>query len=481
MSLLLDGRSAASRLEGSQVPRFGCRPPSAWSRGADVVDLCDAVGVHLDPWQRLVLDYWLGVRDDGKWAAFEAGVVVPRQNGKGELLMARELASLYFDEWGERLVLHTAHEFKTSAESFLRIVTLIENSDLLRPEVKQIRRTTGEEGVEFKNGHRLRFLARSTSSGRGFTADVAIWDEAQILTDAPVRAMVPTMSARPNPQLVYAGTAGNELSVQLGAVRARAQKGDARSLAYLEWSVDEEDFDAEDPSDWAKANPAMGIRISADYISKEQAAMSADGFAAERLGVGDWPTEGGGRVIPADKWHACEDKRASRPTGPTVFAVDVDPERTRASIAVCGRRDDGQLSVELADSAPGLEWVLGRVAELDRKWQPVGWVVDVGGPAGTFGPALSGEVNVIEASYREVAQASEGFFDGIVDGSTRHTGDPRLGAAVAGGARRPCGDGWAWGRRVSSCDISPLVAASLARWGFLTKADELAPDDVYVG
>lgn len=208
--------------------------------------------------------------------------------------------------------------------------------------------------------------------------------------------------------------------------------------------------------------------------------MSVDGFAAERLGVGEWPQEGGSRVIPAEKWHAACDPKAKRPETPTVFAIDVDPDRAHASIAVCGRRDDGEVSVELVESDAGLDWVLERVHELDRKWQPAGWVIDIGGPAATFIPHLDG-YPVIEASYREVAQASEGFYDGIMDGSTRHTGDVRLGQAVAGAARRPCGDGWAWGRRVSSCDISPLVAASLARWGFVTKADELGPGDVYVG
>lgn len=209
--------------------------------------------------------------------------------------------------------------------------------------------------------------------------------------------------------------------------------------------------------------------------------MSPAGFAAERLGVGEWPSEGGGRVIPADKWHACADPKAGRPDGLVMFALDVDPDRSHAAVAVCGRRPDGQLTVEIATAAAGLEWVTGRILELDRKWRPAGWVIDVGGPAATFIPALEADVNVVQASFREVAQASEGFYDGIVEGSTRHTGDPVLGGAVAGAARRPYGDGWVWGRRVSSCNITPLVAASLARWGFLTRADELAPDDVYVG
>ena len=48
---------------------------------------------------------------------------IPRQNGKGEVLIARELFGLF--ELGERKVIHTAHEFKTSAEHFHRLEAVI--------------------------------------------------------------------------------------------------------------------------------------------------------------------------------------------------------------------------------------------------------------------------------------------------------------------------------------------------------------------
>jgi hypothetical protein len=40
-------------------------------------------GLILDPWQQFVLVNALGERADGRWAAFEVGVDVARQNGKG--------------------------------------------------------------------------------------------------------------------------------------------------------------------------------------------------------------------------------------------------------------------------------------------------------------------------------------------------------------------------------------------------------------
>jgi hypothetical protein len=55
-------------------------------------------------------------RADGKWAAFEVGLNVARQNGKGSILEARELAGLFL--LGERLIIHSAHEFATSLEAF---------------------------------------------------------------------------------------------------------------------------------------------------------------------------------------------------------------------------------------------------------------------------------------------------------------------------------------------------------------------------
>jgi ABC-type sulfate transport system substrate-binding protein len=38
---------------------------------------------------------------------------------------------------------------------------------------------------------------------------------------------------------------------------------------------------------------------------------------------------------------------------------------------------------------------------------------------------------------------------------------------VSGAARRTLLDAWAWARRTSQTDISPLVAATAARWAII--------------
>lgn len=288
---------------GDQRPRICTVPPALSSAGTEAVELAASAGLDLDPWQAFILDQSLGERGDGKWAAFEVGVIVSRQNGKGIILEARELAGLFL--FGEQLILHSAHEFKTCADSFRRIRQLVEDNRHLNRHVKQIRTANGSEMIELKTGQRLRFVARSAGSGRGFAADLVILDEAYELGDAAMAALLPTLSARPNPQIWYTSTAGGPNSVQLARVRERGVRGGDPSLAFFEWSASEDD-DPADPAAWAKANPGLGIRITEEYLQREHAALSPEGFARERLGIGDYPVDGGAwEVVSADAWGAC--------------------------------------------------------------------------------------------------------------------------------------------------------------------------------
>ena len=49
--------------------------------------------------------------------------------------------------------------------------------------------------------------------------------------------------------------------------------------------------------------------------------------------------------------------------------------------------------------------------------------------------------------------------------TARHRGQRELTDAIKGAGRRSLGDQWAWARRLSTADISPLVAVTLASWG----------------
>ena len=292
-------------LLGDQRPRLESFPPADdWMQGEDAVELAADARLVLDDWQQYVLRQALATRG-GRWAAFEVGLILARQNGKGAVLEALELAALFlFDE--VQLILHSAHKFDTAADGFRRILGLIEANPDFSREVAKVIRSHGSESIELKNGKRLRFIARSSGAGRGFAADLVILDEAFNISDDAMASMLPTLSTRPNPQVWYTSTAGDQASVQLGRVRDRGLRGGDPSLAFFEWSVDENAYDPADPGCWAQANPGLGLRITPDYIGLEQAALTPEAFARERLSVGDYPVDGGAwEVVRADTWAAC--------------------------------------------------------------------------------------------------------------------------------------------------------------------------------
>ena len=470
-------------MQGNQDPRIFAAPPYSSSAGQEAVELAAAVGLKLDPWQQTVLRHGLGEREDGKWSSFEVCVNVPRQNGKGAIIEARQLAGLFL--LNERLIVHSAHEFKTTMEAMRRIRDIVDGSDMLRKRVAHIRTTTGQECIELKTGQRLRFMARSKGAGRGFTADCVILDEAMILGDGEMAAIAPTMAAIENPQMWYLGSAGiGQLSMQLGRLRRRALAGGDDSLSYFEWSADPHvdeclpGCDKHDEPDsieaWAKANPAMGIRVSSEHIQREQLSMSPDVFKVERLGVGDYPSEGGDAwaVIPEDAWRNLVD-RNSQAGDDLVFAVDTTPDRSWSAIGVAGETGAGLTHVESIDHRPGTAWVADRIAELVERWQPHAVVIDQGGPAGSLIPDIERKgIAVTTPKVRDISAACGQFFDAVADQTLVHTDQAPMTAALAGAERRPLGDSWAWARRNVSVDISPLMAVTLAAWGLKTREEK---------
>lgn len=455
-------------LIGLQMPRLLLRPPDVISSaGAEAADLAEAVGLNLDPWQRFALDLILSERADGSPAAFEAAIICPRQNGKGSILEALELAWLFL--LGERLILHAAHEFRTANEAFLRIANLIDGAPELRKKVAHIRYANGEQGVELRDGRRLKFVARTRGSGRGFSGGKLVLDEAYELDAPSMSALLPTMSARPNPQVIYASSAPMATSTFLHSVRSRAiqaiERGEtAGRLAYLEWSAEPDD-DLTSVETWRKANPAFGIRISAEFVENELAVMSENlrDFARERLGIPDGQ-DGSTNVIPLDAFAALID-RESQIHGQLILGLDVNPERSWASIGAAGRRVDGLTHVEVVDRRPGTGWILDRTVEVAKRWGAA-VRIDSASPAASFIPELqAADVEVLEVHLNEMARSCGAFLDAVTNHRLRHLDQAALSNAVTNARKRSVGDVWAWARRSSAADITPLVAVTLAFGG----------------
>lgn len=507
-------RVSTGRWDGTEdAEALAFRSPA----GQEAIELAESAGLYLDDTQRLAMHHALVEDHEGRWESFEVVLNIPRQNGKGGWLEARQLAGVLL--FGDMLVIHTAHEFKTAQESFARLDQLFAGSYDISRRIRRVSRANGDEGFHFFNGARIRFLARSGGSGRGFSGDLVLMDECMKLRAAPMGALLPVMSARRNPQLVYAGSAGlGEDSEQLAYLRIRAldEKRDPDlSLTYLEHSVDPhvkecprdqqtgtvtctDHDDRDDERSWARANPTLGRRIRPVAIAREIVTLRADLFNIERLGDGVYPsvTAETWLILAEAAWRQLADTESAI-VGKVAFAADINPEQSAGSIAVGGRRGDGRVHTEVVEHRQGTAWMVPWLLERVDKWKPCALIIDAAGPAGSLIAPLNkawdeaavkagierpAHQQVVKPTGREVAQAYGQWRQSVAEDGLRYMPHPALDAAVAGAKERDLGEAKALARTASSVDISPLVATTLAAWGHETRAhveDEAAPPNIW--
>src|SRR5258708_35183548 len=122
-------------------------------------------------------------------------------------------------------------------ELFKDFEQLVTGVAFLRRQTKRIIRNHGEEGIETKTGARLSFKTRTKAGGRGLSARKVILDEAFALRAMHMGALLPTLSAQPDPQVLYGSAAGMFDSDVLQDLRDRGRAGEAADpkLAYMAW------------------------------------------------------------------------------------------------------------------------------------------------------------------------------------------------------------------------------------------------------
>jgi hypothetical protein len=485
-------------LRGARYPRVDVRPPTAGTYGDLSVDLMAAARKPLEPWQADAMDLMLSTRSDGRWACYEYAEWVARQNGKGGLGEARVLTGLFVLD--EELLMWSAHEYKTAMEAFRRVRTLIRNLgtpisdtmvDVGGVPVK-ISNTNGEEGFErLDTEQRLKFIARSKGSGRGFSGDVNIIDEAFAFTTDQQDALMPTLIARPNAQIIYLSSpplTGNTGEVMY-ALKKRAEAGGDDSLGYRDWGIEGDlddlaTFDLDDRRLWQQSNPALGLgRVTEETIVRMRRSMAANGgigFAREVLGL--WPRirQGGGAIDPI-QWAKLLDALSKR-DGDIALGVDIAPQRDYAAIGLYGPRADGEGHWQIVDYRPGTEWIVARLAQLKAGLNPIAVAMGratfdslkveldkegISKPEKPDDPQR-GDLAVLSAA--DMTASTGQALDAVRQGTVHHIGQQPLDTAVTGAKTRETGDTVAWSRKDASADICPLVAVSEARWAYLAWA-----------
>lgn len=481
-------------------------PPRVGSYGDEAIDLAEEAGRTLDEEQRLGVDALLSYGPGGRWVALESAIIEARQNGKtAGVLLPVTLFDLFLLP-PDRIV-WTAHLFRTSRDAFNDFCTCIETSPMLSKRVKKVSYSHGEESIELHSGALLEFLARSSGGGRGLGGKRVVMDEALVLAAGSMGALMPVLSARPDPQVNYGSSAGKTTSDYLAKLVKRGRAGDDPSLIWVEfcapgsWAAPPCDLGKkcphlvgtsgcalDDEQNWPPANHTLGKRrangsgISYDYVRAERRALPFREFGRERLGwheavlMGDSP-------ISEKSWLDLIDI-TSTVIDPIALGVEVAPDRSSAAISAVGRRQDGLLHFEVIKSAPGVSWVVDDTVTLNDRWKPCAIVIDDRSETASLLPefktkrllvrdrdpekvAKPGEI-IVTTWSSDLARASGAFYDAVTDTkSARHLNQEVLNESIRGAAWRQLGDAKAWSRKEATTNQCPLISVTLGLHGLL--------------
>ncbi len=173
-------------------------------------------------------------RRDGKWAA-SSGPHRAEENARRADWRIRELAGCLL--FGEKLVIHWAHEWRTVSEEFTETLDLIEGSPLRRTAQGPPDRRRGKHRVQrrrpecrFMNRSRIRagVPARIHRHGRGAQRD----------RRAGARRCCRSSKRADGSAGVVAAQALRRGRGSWPRLRKRVLTGDTGAMAWLEWSAD---------------------------------------------------------------------------------------------------------------------------------------------------------------------------------------------------------------------------------------------------
>ena len=457
-------------------PLYATLPtPGARSLGAPAARMLAAMnptGLVLPmPWQtetlRVALEVEPDPERDGRHRLRYRTVVVtvPRQAGKTTIargVIAHRIARAPYSA-----VLGTAQDRTLAAKLWREIVAAYEGP-ALRRHVARVWRGFGSEELTLRNGSSYGISAPSIRAGHGLTLNLGFVDEAWAIPDDRLaQGISPALMVRRG-QLWIISTAGTAESSWLRSYVDRGRAGTDPTLCYVEYGAPD-DADPADPAVWARANPAHGFTTDDDRLAQAFRTMPLAEF--ERAHLNRWTTTAD-HALPPAWWAAAADPELdlAPEVGRVAIALDLARDRSAGSVAIAAELPGGRVGVELVDHRPDTGWLPARALDLWRRWRPAAIYVDPFGPANTVADELDRlRVPIVRANAGMLTAAAAGLYDDLRDDKLRHRAEELLDLAVAGAVRRTLVDRWAFSRRDSAADISPLNAVALARFALLAR------------
>ncbi len=445
----------------------------------EVLDFAALIGYGVGEWQKTPLADWSRIDSRGKWVHRRCGLSVPRQAGKSHDAIIWVAFLVLIMGYS---VLWTDHNYSTTCEMLARFRKILgkragdpDAPRAINRRVKDAKSKTAQESFEFTNGGVLCFSTRTESASLGYSFDVIVYDEAQLLTKAQAQTLNPTTTHSPhkNSQLIYVGTPTRAGSAADRFVELRAEAwSDAPDddLCWLEYGADEVG-DPMDESRWYGVNPSLaeGL-VEIEDVRTGVRGMKGDtlGIAQEYLGYWLPPQE---QVEPPligeDLWKETEidpSAAAAMPLGKVAFGVKFSSDGSSVSVAVAAEGPRCP-HVELPFCEPTSKGVSQLVAWLAvRASRACSVCVDGKSGAGLLCSGLE-ELGVpkgyvIRPTAADAVTAASLVHDAARAGRLTHIPCPALDLSAATSTRRAIGQAGGWG--FGGENSSPIEAAGLA-------------------
>ena len=430
------------------------------SRGAEAVELYESTGRTARKWQKYLLQDIRATTPKGLWKHTKFGLAVPRQNGKNEVIVIRELYGL---KHGEHII-HTAHRTDTAHKAWERLLDLTEKAGL---KVISSYKARGKEHIEVKGGGKVEFRTRTNTGGLGESFDLLIYDEAQELTGDQDAALKYTIAASDNPQTIMLGTPPTPISAGTVFRKFRDQmlKGQGRESGWAEWSVERE-TDPWDKEAWYETNPSLGQGLQERTISSEIGEDVVD-FNIQRLGL--WIEYNLKSAFTKSEWERLKCDKLPELTGRLYVGIKYNRAASNVSMAIAARTADGRIFTEAIDcreTRTGNGGILQFLKSLAGHAKRI--IVD--GASGQELLAKEMKEEKIQRPYlptvKEVT-AANAFFEAQVFGEMIcHMGQPSLCQIVENCDHRAIGSNGGFGFKsiLEGADISLLDSVILACW-----------------
>lgn len=479
------------RRYGNQKPRIDQYNDGDIWLADKVIQLMEAYGITLLLWQKLVVYRWLAVYWDNeeerwKWSNPKTGLLVPRQNGKTEIIIARIIGGMVFMD---EALIYTAHSDKTVDETKRRVQRFFydakaELRDLLTEEFDKEPKSL--DYVELRGGGRCVFRTRTRTGGLGTTNDALILDEAQEETDAQQEALLPTISAgkSQNQQIVRAGTppSGGGNGTVFVRIRQNVIDGKDHATCWQEWSVEL----LTDPSDeeaWYETNPSLGYHLMVAAVRNEAADMAIDSFNKMRLGwVAGIESR---RAIPDGAWSRLKIDKVTLEENPRlVYCVKFAPDGSAVSLGVGVYMPNDIVHVELIERKPmsaGTAWITNWLLDKNHnRWKKAKKII-IDGASGT--QLLVEELvrsekriskRILTPNVKDAGAAYKAFQTAIDLRTLTHYDQPALNGSIKTAKKRSIGKDGMFGYASMNPDfqIDPTECAAFCYYGAVRFKDE---------